>query len=54
MHSESAGSGGAGFFLHAQNYFWQQPPKQPLAQMKMTADLAASHLIDFIVFLLLR
>jgi hypothetical protein len=31
--------------------FGQQPPKQPLAQNKMAADLAASHLADFIGFL---
>ena len=33
--SVSVGDGGAGFLLHAQNYFFgQQPPKQPLAQNK--------------------
>jgi hypothetical protein len=47
--SESAGDGGAGLFLHAQNIFCgnsHQNSHSP--KIKKATDFAASHTIDFI------
>ena len=50
--SESAGGGGAGLFLHAQNIFWANSHQNSHSpKIKMAADLAAAYIIDFIVFL---
>jgi hypothetical protein len=42
---------GPGFSFKPKIIFGQQPPKHHAPKIKMAADLAASHPIDFIVLL---
>ena len=51
-HTESASDSGAGVFLHARFYFLANSHQNSHSpKIKMAADLAASHLADFIGFL---
>ena len=51
-HTESAYDSATGIFLHAQNYFLPNSHQNSHSpKIKMAADLAASHVIDFKVFL---
>ena len=48
-HTESASDSGAGVFLHARFYFLANSHQNSHSpKIKMAADLAASHLADFI------
>ena len=51
-HTESASDSGAGVFLHARFYFLANSHQNSHSpKIKMAADLAAAHPIDFIGFL---